>query len=240
MQEITTAGNQLNGRAPSAAVALGTAGAGRFATSLARLRARLRYRHERIVEDALRRERRRIAADVHDLILQDLAFALATARALADDPASADQASVIVAAGERALAGARQIMGDMRAREREPVVEAVEVSVRTAARDTPLSFDAGGVPAGVQPDPPTLDALVHIGREAVANAVKHAAPTAVEVVLERADEWRLQVRDDGHGCDVFGPGFGLESITRHAHALGGTLHVASAPRVGTTVEAILP
>jgi signal transduction histidine kinase len=202
------------------------------------------------VADALARERRRIAAEVHDLVMQDLSLALASARALADDPVAARHASVVVAAGERALAGARRIVSELAAPDRKPLVEAVEAverSVRRAARDVPLSFDAHGVTVGAQPDEPTLDALVHIGREAVTNAIKHAAPTAIEVVLERAEEWHLRVRDDGHGSDAGDAGgrrgvggFGLASMRRHAHALGGSLRVSSAPGAGTTVEAVLP
>jgi signal transduction histidine kinase len=209
---------------------------------LERLRGRLRDRRGRAVTDALAQERRQIAADVHDLVMQDLAFALANARTLADDPASARQASMIVAAGERALAGARHVVGGLMAQDHKPVAETVEASVRTAARNMPLSFDARGVPAGAQPDCPTLDTLVHIAREAVTNAIKHADPVAVEVVLEHADEWRLRVRDDGRGFDATdaGGGFGLESMRRHAHALGGSLRVASAPEGGTIVEAVLP
>jgi signal transduction histidine kinase len=209
---------------------------------LERLRTRRGERRSRVVEDALERERRRIAADVHDLIMQDLAFALANARALADEPARAPQASTVVAAGERALAGARHLVGGLVAQDRKPVVESVEASARTAARDIPLSFDATSVPADVQPDQPTLDALVHISREAVTNAMKHASPTVIEVALERADEWRLRVRDDGRGFDAIaaGGGFGLQSMNRHAQALGGSLRVMSAPELGATVEAILP
>ena len=106
----------------------------------------------------------------------------------------------------------------------------------------PLSFDVTRVPADAQPDEPTLDALVHIGREAVRNAVKHADPLAIGVALEYAEEWRLQVRDDGCGFDESdtGGGFGLDSMSRHAHALGGSLRVRTAVGVGTTIEAILP
>jgi signal transduction histidine kinase len=159
-------------------------------------------------ERALIQERRRIAADVHDLVMQDLALALASARALADEPDvhgrpdAYRQASIVIAAGERALLGARQLLGDLSAMERKPVVEAVEDSVRAAARSTPLNFDASSVPPGVQPDPPTLHALIHIGREAVTNAAKYADPTAIEVLLERDDEWRLRIRDDGRGYDA--------------------------------------
>lgn len=263
MNGITTVGNQGEAHAHGGPVGRGPASApmsvaqldpdfapgairpslrGRTFSPLDRLRARMWDRRSRVVEDALARERRRIAADVHDLIMQDLAFALATARALADEPARAPQASTVVAAGERALAGARHLVGALAAQDRKSVVESVEASVRTAARNMPLSFDATSVPAGVQPDQPTLDALVHISREAVTNAIKHASPTFVEVALERADEWRLRVRDDGRGFDAIaaGGGFGLQSMNRHAQALGGSLRVRSAPELGATVEAILP
>jgi signal transduction histidine kinase len=195
-----------------------------------------------MVQDALAHERRRIAADVHDLVMQDLAFALATARVLADEPVRAAQASAVVAAGERALAGARHVVGGLVAHDRTPVVQAVEAAARTAARNAPLSFDAAGIPAGAEPDRPTLDALVHIAREAVTNAVKHASAPTIEVTLERADEWRLRVGDDGDGFDALGVdgGFGLRSMRRQAQALGGSLRVRSAPELGTTVEATLP
>lgn len=195
----------------------------------------------RSATDALAHERSRIAADIHDLVMQDLAFALGTARTLADDAPAASVASTVVAAGERALAGARQILDALAAGERELAIEAVEDSVRTAARNVPLRFDAGGVPAGVQPDQPTLQALVHIAREAVTNAVKHADPFLIEAVFEHGDEWRLCVTDDGRGLGTNGgAGFGLLSMRHRAQALGGTLRVHSAAGAGTTVEAILP
>ena len=205
--------------------------------------------------DALARERRRIAAEVHDLVMQDLAFALASARSLADIPApggsSWGQARTVVVATERAFAGAREVVEGLLTWDRRPVVEAVEDGVRTAARSVPLRFDASGVGGGAQPDLPTLDALVHIGREAVTNAIKHAHPSGIEVVLEHADEWRLLVRDDGRGYDADAPdldepdldgtgGFGLESMRRQVRALGGLLIVVSEPGEGTSVEAVLP
>jgi signal transduction histidine kinase len=198
--------------------------------------------------EALADERRRMAADVHDLIMQDLSLALATARTLTDDPATAPQASIVVAAGERALAGARDVIGGLVGRDGEPVVEAVEAVVLTAARGVPLSFDAAGVATSAQPDHLTLQTLLHVGREAVTNAVKHADTPFVEVRLGHADEWRLQVRDHGRGfaravavAEAGGGGFGIESMRRHAETLGGSLRVVSAAgAAGTTVEVVLP
>jgi signal transduction histidine kinase len=191
---------------------------------------------------ALASERRRMAAEVHDLIMQDLSFALAHARTLIDDPARAQQASTVVTAGERALAGARDMVSGLTQQDGRPIAQALEASVRAAARHTPLTFDAKRAPASAKLDPPTRDALVHIAREAVTNAVKHARPNAIEVVLEHAGQWRLTVRDDGRGFDETpaDEGFGLTSMRQSAHALGGAVHVGSAAGGGTTVEAVLP
>jgi signal transduction histidine kinase len=50
------------------------------------------------------------------------------------------------------------------------------------------------------------------------------------------------VHDDGCGFDSAGArrGFGLNSMSVHANALGGLLRVTSMVGAGTTVEAILP
>jgi signal transduction histidine kinase len=187
-----------------------------------------------------------MATDLHDLIMQDLSLALANARALSDDPASASRAGIVVGALERALAGARGVLDGLSEHDTRPIALTIEASVRAAARHTALRFDAARVPSSAQPDQPTRAALVHIAREAVTNAVKHARPTAIDVVLEHADQWRLTVRDDGGGFEeapVTTPavgGFGLVSMRESAHALGGAVHVGSATGAGTTVEAVLP
>ncbi len=149
----------------------------------------------------LARERWQMATDVHDLIMQDLSLALANARALKDDPAPTFAGRIVVSALERALAGARDVLEGLSEHDTRPIAQTIEASVRAAARHTPLRFDGARVPSSAQPDPPTRAALVHIAREAVANAVKHARPNAIEVVLEHAGQWRLTVRDDGSGFD---------------------------------------
>jgi signal transduction histidine kinase len=195
-----------------------------------------------VPEVSLAAETRRVAADVHDLVMQDLCFALASARELEGDPAVAARASAVVTAAERALAGAREVLESLSKQSRRPVAEAVEQSALAAARDTPLTFDATKAPSGVQPDQATFDALVHIAREAVTNAVKHGRAAAVAVVLEHRDEWRLRIDDDGCGFDPAEQrmGFGLESLSRHARELGGHFVVTSTQGQGTVVEAQLP
>jgi signal transduction histidine kinase len=192
----------------------------------------------------LSQERRRIAADVHDLVMQDVSFALATARAIASDPGLVEghaAAAAAIAAGERALAGARAIVSDLSGRDRRATIPCVRESVLTAARDVPLTLETCA-PETSQADQLTTDALVHIGREAVTNAVKHAGAGAIHVSISRPDEWHLRVSDDGCGFDAVTAtsGFGLESARLHAEELGGRLRLASTPGEGTVVEVFLP
>jgi len=194
------------------------------------------------LEKRLAEERRRVAAEIHDLIMQDVSFALANARALAGEPGKQGaHAAAVVQAGERALAGARSIVRGLGERERRSVTELLEESVRLAARGVPLTLSSTVEP-GVRPDGPTTDALVHIAREAVTNAVKHAGAGHISVSLTRDDEWRLRVSDDGCGFDqhAIARGFGLDSMAGQAGALGGWLRVSSADTGGTVIEVSLP
>jgi signal transduction histidine kinase len=193
-------------------------------------------------EARLAQERQRVAAELHDLVMQDVSVALACARAIAGAPGvTPAHADAAVAAGERALTGARAIVESLSVRDRLPIIEVFEAGVRAAAREVPLSLKLPGT-GTPEPDQPTIDALVHLGREAVTNAVKHAAPTSVEVELAHEDEWRLTVRDDGTGFDPerVQAGFGLDSLRRSAEDLGGSLKILSAPGQGTRVEVSLP
>jgi signal transduction histidine kinase len=194
--------------------------------------------------------------------MQDLSMALANARTLAGGHApGGERAGVVVGAGERALAGARSVVSGLAqqstpcppgaeappslpaaARDPGPIVEAIEASAQAAARDTHLVFDAAGVPGSPRVDAPTRAALLHVTREAVTNAAKHASPNAIEVTLRYTGSWRLTVRDEGEGFDAGAAnnGFGLGSMRAHAQALGGVLRVTSATDRGTTVEVVLP
>jgi signal transduction histidine kinase len=82
--------------------------------------------------------------------------------------------------------------------------------------------------------------LFSIGREALANVVKHANASKAWVHVEtRPGLVLVEVRDDGSGFDPAArhPGhFGLESMHGRAAELGGVLMISSAPRAGTVVR----
>jgi signal transduction histidine kinase len=89
--------------------------------------------------------------------------------------------------------------------------------------------------------PPDLEAAAwFIACEAMANAVKHAQPTTIEVdVSARDGQLVVEVRDDGTG-GARPSGRGLRGIADRAEAFGGTLHIRTDPGTGTTVHAELP
>ena len=120
-------------------------------------------------------------------------------------------------------------------RNSEPIVRAIQASVQAAARSTPLTFEANGVPGSARPNRPTREALVHIAREAVTNATKHARPNAIEVSLNYTGQWHLTVRDEGNGFDAedHANSFGLTSMRAHVRDLGGVLHISSAAEKGS-------
>jgi signal transduction histidine kinase len=86
-------------------------------------------------------------------------------------------------------------------------------------------------------------ALYRIAQEALGNITKHAAARRVDVQLHRAGgRLILTVEDDGRGFDpvrVRG-GHGLANLQSRAGAVGGDLHVESAPGNGTVITVRVP
>ena len=86
-------------------------------------------------------------------------------------------------------------------------------------------------------------ALYFCAVEAVQNAVKHAAASAVTVELSSdSDEARLVVRDDGVGYDDTSviPGSGLGNMKDRIDAVGGELTIRSVAGRGVEVVAVVP
>lgn len=82
-----------------------------------------------------------------------------------------------------------------------------------------------------------------IDREAIANVARHAPGARVAIRLERdARGLCLSVEDDGHGFDAATAraGCGLHNIEERARRLGGEARVASAPGRGTRVTVNVP
>jgi signal transduction histidine kinase len=86
-------------------------------------------------------------------------------------------------------------------------------------------------------------ALLHIGQEAISNAITHGQPGTITLtILYEARSATMMIVDDGHGFDA-GPeegGFGILGMRSRARKIGGTLEILSAPEVGTRVGVTFP
>lgn len=182
---------------------------------------------------AVSEERRRIAAEIHDVIAQQLAFIRRRAHRIRDrhDPVLAEE---IGAAADRAL------------RESRAAIRALAPRAPSAGGelDEALEGVAARLGARLIPEDPGARsrAIAKIAEEAVANAVRHGNARNILVELERGRTVRLRVVDDGQGFDPERPNarFGLRSMRHRARARGGDLRLRSRPGEGTEVDVDLP
>lgn len=84
-----------------------------------------------------------------------------------------------------------------------------------------------------------VDALLHIGREAIANAIGHGDPTILKIRLTFVDSSvELAVEDNGNGFEYSREreGFGILGMQKRARGVGGILQIRSEPGKGTQVR----
>ncbi|MEU8340550.1 Histidine kinase-, DNA gyrase B-, and HSP90-like ATPase [Actinomadura meyerae] len=207
---------------------------------------------ERRLAEAQRRqgaadERERLAREIHDTLAQGLASIVVLAEAardgLATDPAgSARQLTSIERTARENLAEARVLVGAAARGEVAPasIARTLRRTLDRFAEDTGLAVTAE-LP-DVDCDQTTRIALLRCTQESLANVRKHAAASAVGVVLERRPHGvELEITDDGRGFAVGAArGFGLDGMRRRLAELGGELTVTSSPGDGTRVFATIP
>jgi len=196
-------------------------------------------------------ERRRVAADLHDGPVQDLAGISYSLSAAAQTESSAATRSTL----EQAAAGTRDAMRRLRSL----LVEIHPPNLRASGLEAALAdllapFRARGaetelkVDASLGLDEEAERIVYRAAAEALRNVERHAGADRIAVSVERDEAWvRLMVADDGAG---FAPDdrerrreeghVGLSLLEELAARAGGRLDVRSAPGEGTTLELELP
>lgn len=191
-------------------------------------------------------ERRRIARELHDVVLQDLTYALQSLRVAARMPGGAHRDSETarqVEALKRSVAGIRDAIYDLRLEGagEQTLIRSLESIVELNRRMAPAcSFElsaAGDFPASLRG--PLAVEVARVVQEALANVRRHSGARHAWVSLGKE---RVEVRDDGRG---FGPdtpaGMGLTGMRERAQSLGGELEVETETGGGTLVSLrILP
>lgn len=189
-------------------------------------------------QSAVVEDRRRLARELHDGVLQELGYIRSESRELCG--ADAEKADKIIAACDRAVDEARSAVDALGRAGDEPLGFILHRAARQVAERHGMALELD-LDDSVGARPGQRHALVRIAREALSNAARHGRG-ARAVVRLRADAsgGLLTVRDDGAGFDpgakaVQATGFGLISMRERAAALPGSFELDSAPGRGTTV-----
>ncbi len=87
--------------------------------------------------------------------------------------------------------------------------------------------------------------VVRIVQEALQNAEKHANATQLQIAIQIVSPQKIKVAivDNGQGFDTQqtkNGHYGLDNMKKRAKAIGGSLHIQSAPKKGTTVSLEFP
>jgi two-component system NarL family sensor kinase len=196
-------------------------------------------------------ERRRIAGDLHDGVVQDLAglsLTLAAAAERTDDEQLAPVLSGAAADTRHSIKQMRSLLVDIYP------ANLHSAGLRPALEDllAPLAARRLTVSATVEDDlaaTPAVEQLVfRTAQEALRNVLRHADASTVELhAAMTGSTLELRVQDDGRGFagDAIrraraGGHLGLAMLADRAAALGGRLIIDSAPGRGTLVRLEVP
>jgi signal transduction histidine kinase len=199
------------------------------------------------------RERRIIAADLHDGPVQDLAGVSYALGALRGAVPAERQPTVdrLTDAVRRAVAALRQAMIDVYPPDLsgEGLPQAVQaLTQRLRDQDIEVHLVTGPLPAMQAQQ---TAALYRTAKESLANVVHHAEASTVWISLETVDgpgprRVRLVIADDGVGFPSSADGrvpeghLGLHFMTTRLTDHGGSVELAARPGGGAMVTAELP
>jgi signal transduction histidine kinase len=225
----------------------------RMSSDIAVYRAGLR-RYLGAVTQSQEDERRRVARDLHDQVIQDL---IALSRNLellqADDARPREDLAQLQAMIRGTIEETRRIIRDLRpaALEDLGLMTAIEGLVMRAgeqqAGELRLLLDVQGQP---RPLAAALEvAIYRIIQEALSNIQLHSGAHEAKLGLNFTGAvLTIEVSDDGHGFQVPDSvnrlaqlgNFGLLGIQERVWGVGGTLGIASAPGTGTRLTISIP
>ena len=206
---------------------------------------------ERSRQAAVLEERNRLARDIHDTLAQGFTGVIVQLEAVEDAIACCRRKEAnahLQRASElarRSLNEARRSVHALRpeALQGGNFWEALKGLIKNTTAGTALhtTFNLNGkmrhLPLVWQEN------LLHIGQEALTNALKYAHPRNFETRLTfNTKEVRLELRDDGDGFKIKErhDGFGLTGMRERADQMGGKLKITSARGKGTKVVVSLP
>jgi PAS domain S-box-containing protein len=210
-----------------------------------------RVRTEQALQDSIRQlalleERQRIAADLHDLVIQRLfAAGLDLAAAGRKGPQSEDSWSRVLSAAEGVDEAIRELRRSIHSLREltspSEVPDRIDRILVNAARI--LGFQPDFVFSGSLDDTPpeVVDEVLAVLNESLSNVAKHAEASSVQVTLACTDgQVLLRVADDGLGMRGSSRRSGLDNMRRRAERLGGTFAWRDNTPRGTIIDWSVP
>lgn len=197
-------------------------------------------------------ERKRIAAELHDSLGQELLIiknrAALGLKLLEDNDRTREQIEQIAGTASQAIAGVRQIAYNLRPYHLDEIglTQSLEELVERISGSCPVRFAARiDYIDDICPKDSAIN-LYRIVQEGINNVVKHSGATEAKLLISRSTrEVEVLIEDDGQGFNPAGdaarrPGFGLTGLTERARILGGALSIDSAPGRGTVLKLRIP
>lgn len=218
--------------------------------SIQRDKAKSRWAEE-TMREIREAERRHVARDLHDDVMQDLIDALysmqVTRQKIKDEGVNAPELDAEVESLRGAIAALRAAINDLRRGDagEQPfghLLESVVEATRQKAHNLEVELDVDETFPDCLTGPKALE-LLRLIQEALVNIRRHSGARRASVNLETVgDRVRVKVADDGRGFDreVGWGGIGLPSMRERAVRLGGDLEILSEPGQGTRVVAEVP
>jgi len=197
-------------------------------------------------------ERKRIAQELHDTLLQGFigvglkleALASGLPAALSKTKAQLENALEQI---DQYLVEARRSVWKLRSTALESTKSFQEALAKVSERALAdsgirLSFSSQGKERKLKNV--VEENLLRICEESVANAAKHAGPTRVEVTLEfNPADVQLRIRDNGSGFDTSSSKeghFGLVGMRERVKSMDGRFSLNSQPGAGTEIAVTIP
>lgn len=200
-------------------------------------------------------ERKRIARELHDTLLQGFTGialkldALTTALPPAQSKTK-EQLRLALEQMEHYLGETRRSISNLRSptlQGSEHLSEGILKASKRVLAGTAITLNFSEQGASEKIDHAIVHHLLRIYEEALSNIIKHAHATSIEVVLDfTSQEVQLQIRDNGCGFEAASfkvprnGHFGLLGIDERVSTLCGTLSIDSAPGRGTRVLVTIP
>jgi signal transduction histidine kinase len=200
---------------------------------------------QQAIDDAIARERARIAREMHDGIATDLAGAISLFKVYLESPRALDKESPdgemlgnIFEILERALKQVRETLATLRPRPIGPegLVGDLRRQGEEFARLYGIRVEISSSGTEELLPPQQREVVYQVVREALTNVRRHSGSAICRVRMAfAARPFLIEVSDEGRGFASVSGGYGLVGMRERAAGIGGRLEVVSTDGQGTTV-----